>query len=116
MLGVKSYGKGTPFTPGGKREGAETDEQALVREIKEELSVDLAPSTLKYLQTFTAQAYGKPEGVMVEIKCYSADFAGEFKPGAEIESLEWLTTADMPRLGIPFQKVLTWLREKDLID
>jgi len=31
------------FIPGGKRKSHETDAQALIREVKEELSVDLRP-------------------------------------------------------------------------
>ncbi len=116
VLGVQSKGKDTPFTPGGKREGNETDDQALIREVKEEVSVDLIPDSLHYLTTVTAQAYGKPEGVIVEIKCYSADYDGELKPDSEIEKIGWLTTVDAPRLGIPFQLIIKWLKEKDLID
>lgn len=116
ILGVRTKGKDTPFTPGGKREGEETDTEALIREIREELSVDLVTSTISYINTFTAQAYGKPEGVFVEIKCYSADFTGELRPSGEIEKLEWVNSSDLPRLGKPFQKVINWLKEKDLID
>ncbi|MGS0730286.1 NUDIX hydrolase, partial [Shewanella sp. 0m-11] len=71
--------------PGGKREAGESDEQALVREIKEELSVELKPSTIEYMNTFTAQADGKAEGVSVKLTCYFADFSGELQPDAEIE-------------------------------
>lgn len=116
VLGVRSKGKDTPFTPGGKREGNESDAEALVREIQEELSVALQPSSITYLNTFVAQAYGKPEGTHVELKCYSADFRGVLRVDAEIEAMEWLTSADTPRLSIPFQKVIAWLKEKELID
>ena len=39
ILSTKSYGKDKYYIPGGKREIGETDEQALIREINEELSV-----------------------------------------------------------------------------
>ena len=42
--------------PGGKIEIGESPEKALIREIKEELSVDLIPNSIKYMETFTAQA------------------------------------------------------------
>ena len=116
VLGVRSRGKDTFFTPGGKREVNETDAQALLREIKEEISVDLVPSTITYLSTFTAQAYGKPKGVMVEIKCYKGDYTGEMSVNSEIEELGWLSTKDIPRLGIPFQLIIKWLKEQDLVD
>jgi len=116
VLGVRSKGRDTFYTPGGKREGSETDEQALVRELKEEISIDLIPGTLKYLNTFTAQAHGKPEGVLVEIKCYSAEYSGELRPQSEIEEIGWLGSDYFPKAGKPFQLILTWLKEKDLID
>ena len=41
ILSTKTYGKDKYYIPGGKREKGETDEQALYREIKEELSIDI---------------------------------------------------------------------------
>ena len=45
---VRSTGKSTFYLPGGKRDLGESDEEALLREIKEELTVDLDISTLSY--------------------------------------------------------------------
>lgn len=74
LLITLSKGKDTWYIPGGKREGSETDEEALIREIKEELSVDLIQQSIKYYGTFEAQAHGKPEGTIVRMTCYTADF------------------------------------------
>ena len=62
QLVARSKGKQIYFTPGGKREAGETDIQALVRECKEELTVDLIPRTIQSYGVFQAQAYGKPVG------------------------------------------------------
>ncbi|WP_230406062.1 NUDIX hydrolase, partial [Plesiomonas shigelloides] len=70
LLTVRSKGKSLFYLPGGKREAGESDEQALLREIKEELDVDLIPETIKYIGTFEAQADGKSEGVTVKLTCY----------------------------------------------
>lgn len=51
------------YLPGGKREPGESDLQALTREVKEELDVDLIPETVAYMGVFEAQAHGKAEGV-----------------------------------------------------
>lgn len=72
ILSTRSAGKDMWYIPGGKREGNETDEQALVREIREELSVDLTPETMRHYGTFEAQAHGKPEGTIVRMTCYTA--------------------------------------------
>ena len=40
-------GKTAFFTPEGKREAGESDEEALIRECKEELTIDLATETIQ---------------------------------------------------------------------
>lgn len=64
VLSTKSYGKDKYYLPGGKRETGETDEQALVREINEELSVTIDNKTLNYIGTFEAQAHGDRKSVV----------------------------------------------------
>ncbi len=116
MLFVRTKYNDTLYTPGGKREEGETNEQALIREIKEELNVDLLPDTIRYLNTFTAQAHGKPEGVMVELKCYAADYAGELQPSSEVEELVWLDSNDRDKTSATGQMTLAWLKGQNLID
>lgn len=52
ILCTLSKGKSVWYIPGGKREGNETDEQALIREVKEELSVDLVKNSIKKYGVF----------------------------------------------------------------
>ena len=47
QLVARTRGKTAAFTPGGKREKGESDVQALVRECKEELTVDLLTETIR---------------------------------------------------------------------
>ena len=65
ILSSLSKGKDTYYIPGGKRENNETDEETLIRECKEELSIEIKKDTLNYYGTFKAQAHGKAEGVIV---------------------------------------------------
>jgi 8-oxo-dGTP diphosphatase len=116
VLFVRGKNKDVYYTPGGKREAGETDVQTLLREIKEEVDVKLVPNTITYLQTFKAQAHGKPEGVMVEIKCHTAEYVGTLKAAAEIEELQWLTSADIPKTTGTGILILNWLKENKLID
>ena len=71
ILSTRSRGKSVYYIPGGKRESGESDHAALIREIKEELSVDLIQNTLKYIETFQAQAHGHAAGILVKMTCYS---------------------------------------------
>lgn len=118
LLGTRSYGKEAYYIPGGKREQGESDHQALLREIKEELTLDLIPQTIKYLGTFKAQAHGKPEGVMVQMTCYTGDSKGTMKPSAEVEELYWLEYKDKNTdKTSPVDKlILDHLKNQNLID
>jgi 8-oxo-dGTP diphosphatase len=117
ILSTRSKGKDTWYIPGGKREGSETDIEALTREIKEELSVDLIPSTIKFVKTFQAQAHGKSEGVIVQMTCYSAEYVGKLTPSAEIETMEWLTSTIDPNTISPVDRLIfSYFKEKNLID
>jgi 8-oxo-dGTP diphosphatase len=116
LLGARSRGKSTYYLPGGKRELGESDEAALIREIKEELSVDLVPGSLRYVETFEAQADGKPGGTLVKLTCYQADFRGEPAPAAEIEELRWLSHADVASASPVTKLILDWLQANGSIE
>ena len=90
LLSTKSVGKDTWYIPGGKREENETDHQALIREVKEELTVDLIPESITYYGTFEAQAHGKPEGTIVRMTCYKAKYQGQFKASSEVAEFQYV--------------------------
>lgn len=115
ILSTKSYGKEVCYIPGGKREEGESDVEALTREVMEELSVELIPETIQHLETFEAQAHGKPEGTVVRMTCYTADFTGQLAPSAEVEEMVWLTHVDA-KISSPVDKIIfDFLHEKDLL-
>ena len=93
VLSTLSNGKDTWYIPGGKREGNETDHEALIREVEEELTVKLRPETIKHYGTFEAQAHGKPEGTLVRMTCYEAEFDGDLHPSSEIERMAFVDYA-----------------------
>ena len=95
ILSSLSKGKDTYYIPGGKRENNETDEETLIRECKEELSIEIKRDTLKYYGTFKAQAHGKAEGIIVKMTCYMADFEGKLKANSEIQELKWLDYSNL---------------------
>ncbi len=97
VLETLSLGKDVWYIPGGKREDDESDIEALVREVKEELDVKLITRTIAHYGTFETQAHGKPEGMMVRMTCYTADFNGVLTPTSEIEKIDYFTYADKHR-------------------
>lgn len=105
ILSSLSKGKDTYYIPGGKREGNETDEETLIREVKEELSVDILKETISYYGTFEAQAHGKKEGIIVKMTCYTANYEGQMKPDSEIQEIRWLTSKDMDKIS-PVDKLI----------
>jgi 8-oxo-dGTP pyrophosphatase MutT (NUDIX family) len=116
VLGARSKGKVTCYIPGGKREAGESDADALIREIREELSIDLIPETIAPLGTFKAQADAKPEGTMVKMSCYRAEFQGEIRASAEIEEVVWLRHQDKDKCSPVVKIILDWLVERGIID
>lgn len=116
ILSTRTRGLDTFYIPGGKREGGETDHQALVREIKEELTVDLLSGQLSYVGVFEAQAHGAAAGVVVRMTCYQGPYAGALQPSGEIEEIAWLRHVDRARSSPVDQLILDWLKERDLID
>ncbi len=115
ILMTLSKGKSTYYIPGGKREGSETDEQALIREVEEELTVKIILRTMKFYGSFEAQAHGKPEGTIVGMTCYTAEFEGEIKPSGEIQDIAYYTYAQRDIVGPVDQIIFDDLKMKGLI-
>ena len=112
ILSTLSKGKDTYYIPGGKRENNETDEEALIRECKEELSIEIKESTITYYGTFKAQAHGKAEGVIVKMTCYTAEFDGELHADSEIQEIRWLDYSNLNVKISPVDELIF----KDLYD
>ncbi|MCW3465132.1 NUDIX hydrolase [Chitinophaga nivalis] len=116
ILSTKSLGKQKYYIPGGKREQGENDEQALCREISEELNVELDVETLRFVGTFEAQADSHPDGVCVKMTCYAANYNGTLKACSEIEDFKWLKYADKDKISEVDKLIFDFLKEQDLID
>jgi len=105
VLSTRSEGKDVYYLPGGKREPGESDVDTLVREVKEELSVDIAVGEVAHLGTFEAQAHGHAAGTVVRMTCYTAGYTGELRASAEIAEVVWLTYRDRDRVS-PVDQVI----------
>lgn len=115
ILSTLSKGKDTYYLPGGKRELNETDEQTLIRECKEELTIDIKEDTIKYYGTFKAQAHGKAEGIIVKMTCYTAEFIGEINPSSEIQEVGWLNYNDIDIISPVDKLIFMDLYEKEIL-
>ena len=117
VLFTKSKGEELYFLPGGKREKGETDIQCLMREIKEELGVNLISESAKHYGTYFATTVGLNSNRLLNMTCYQATFKGEPKPCSEIEELVWLSYADRNTKNAPAGKtILDELYAKGLIE
>ena len=119
LLLVKPYSKKSFYMPGGKRDEGEDNAKALVREIKEEVGLTIDPQSVDFFGTFEAQAYGKDEGVMVRIHCYTASHKGTVKSNSEIEETAYFSNKEYlaleetaPAVRLIFER----LKEKGLVD
>jgi len=105
VLSTRSRGKTVWYIPGGKREAGETDLEALAREVREELSVEVDVAQARAVGVFEAQAHGHAEGVVVRMSCYTAPYRGELAPAAEIEEMAWFSFCDWER-SAPVDKLI----------
>lgn len=80
--------------PGGVVEQGESTEQAAIREVKEELDIDIEIKRLTGVYNATAwNSTGELE-YSYDIHCYEAVYkAGELKPNSEIMNWRWISSA-----------------------
>ncbi|WP_031523131.1 NUDIX hydrolase [Streptomyces sp. NRRL F-5123] len=111
VLCARPRGKGVFYVPGGKREGAESDLETLVREIREELDVVLDPGTAAHTGTYEAGV----DGGLVRMACYTADYRGELTPSSEIEEIAWFGYAHRELVPPVDQLLFDDLRDAGLL-
>lgn len=112
ILSTKSKGKTKYYIPGGKREEGESDEQTLIREIHEELSIDILPNTSEYVGKFSAQSDGAKEGINVIMTCYKAKYSGSLLANNEIEEIRWLNYNELDIISEVDKKIFKFLNER----
>lgn len=116
ILSTLSKGKSTYYIPGGKREGFESDHETLIREIKEELNVDIVLDTVEYLGVYEAQSDGDAEGVRIIMTSYIGDYVGELKASSEIDRFEWHTMSDIKKVSAVDKIIYLDLFSRGLIE
>lgn len=99
VLMCRSRGNEHYYCPGGKLEKNETEIEAIVRECKEEISIQVIPESIVKLYSFEAEAYGFSEPRIVVMNCYKFDYIGEIIPSAEIDDVIWASLEDLEKLA-----------------
>ena len=90
VLAVRKSGTHRFMLPGGKLEPGESAYDAAVREVSEEIGLDI--HDLELLGEFTADAANEP-GHRVESTVYLAALSGEPAPTGEIAEVRWIDLA-----------------------
>ncbi|SRR6266550_2155148 len=119
LLFTRAKGMDFFIDPGGKIEEGETAKQALIRELKEELSINVDEADLEPFGEFVAEAANN-KGKTVNMQAFIVKkWEGVIKPAAEIKELRWLASnlpTDIQVGSIFGGKVLPKLHEQGLVD
>ena len=65
--------------------------------------------------SFTAQADGQANGILVRMTCYEADYEGELNASHEIEEITWLGYKDIDLVSPVDKIIFEHLRSKELL-
>ncbi len=113
LLLVTGYNVDYYWTPGGKIDEEEDHEQALKREMKEELGIDIT-----HLRLFTQMDYHNPQsGKMQTSYYYLVGVEGELKPDKEVTGYRFFNAEEIPHFVhfINDQNLLSKLFEEKLL-
>ena len=117
LLG-RSKGKTLFINPGGKLEPGETPEQALIREVREELGIVVHTGDLRPYGTYYAIAAGHKDTRLRMDMFIIESWEGEPRPDNEIEEIRWFdSTMNGQQTGsILEHEVIPKLKAERLID
>ncbi len=102
ILLVTDKEKKVYWTPGGKVDEGETHEEALKRELSEELKINLV-STREYINYKTFNEVYKQKQ---EVYCYFVKHGGTPIPSQEIGGCDWFSRDNLPKMRYTIETIL----------
>lgn len=101
MLVVRKQGSVFFMQPGGKIEQKESPTEALIREIKEELQLEIPLSLPKAVGTFEAPAANEP-GYLVKAELFKIELPKciDVIASAEIAEARWISEQDITKINM----------------
>jgi 8-oxo-dGTP diphosphatase len=97
----KTQNKSEYYMAGGRMEENETQRDTLIRELKEELGVDI--SSMQYLGSYTDSAVFEEEPIIIH--AYAVHITGEPAPQSEIKEYIWIDR-DFEKKGIKVSSIM----------
>lgn len=95
LLLVRKRGTAFFMQPGGKIEPGEDAQSALIRELREELNIELTSDELTAIGEFTDIAANEPGYLLHACMFSTENCIQEVRPAAEIEEILWLSSSDI---------------------
>ena len=115
LLCVRTTGVDLYYLPGGKREPGESDEAAVAREAREEVSVRLRPDTIRRVAVIEEEAHAQAPGTRVRLSCHTAEYDGEIAVDNEIADLAWIGFAERERCAPAVRRLIELLHAEGTV-
>ena len=101
--------------PGGKINKDETSEDALLRELKEELNISITKNNIEFITSM--EVISQFENLPMTSYIFKVDYKGDFSIDNEIAEFSWLNLDNYNEKDVAslLRKLIPYLKEKNLI-